>query len=191
MCELILVKHAAPAIEPTRPSRSWVLSAVGRRQSELLAARLAPRRATRIYSSDEPKAVETAELIGAQLETPPVVWPGLHENDRSDLPFYADERDYEECLAAFFTEPHRRVIGRESADEAHERFYCAVSAIVARIQNGPVIVVTHGTVMTLFVARANSIDPYTLWSELRFTSFVVLSSSSFEMRQIVHPEGSR
>jgi broad specificity phosphatase PhoE len=38
-----------------------------------------------------------------------------------------------------------------------------------------IVVVSHGTVITLFVEKFNGIDPFSFWKKLDLPSFVVLS----------------
>jgi broad specificity phosphatase PhoE len=44
-----------------------------------------------------------------------------------------------------------------------------------------VAISTHGTVMTLLVARANNLDPFTFWSQLELPSFIVLKLPGYEL----------
>ena len=44
-----------------------------------------------MVSSEEPKAVETAEIAAERLGIGHFVYPGLHEHDRTDVPFLDDE----------------------------------------------------------------------------------------------------
>ncbi|MBX6342603.1 MAG: histidine phosphatase family protein, partial [Thermomicrobiaceae bacterium] len=55
----------------------------------------------------------------------------------------------------------------ESADEAHARFSAAIDRALARHPTGTLAVVTHGTVMALFVARATGQEPFALWRRLQ------------------------
>ena len=58
MSRLVLVRHSKPEIEPDKPASAWKLDEVGRRRSELLAARLRDFSPAVVWSSEEPKAVE-------------------------------------------------------------------------------------------------------------------------------------
>jgi broad specificity phosphatase PhoE len=174
MRRLILIKHAEPEIMPDVPANQWHLSLAGRARCRLLAQDVAPYAPTHIVASTEPKAGETAELIGAALDLPWTSMQGLHEHDRSTAPFLgADE--FETTVARFFAEPDRLVFGSETAEEARTRFDTAMAGVLRRYPEGNIAVVAHGTVITLFVAQANPIDAFAFWRRLGLPSMVVLA----------------
>lgn len=187
MTRLLLVKHAAPAITEVLPSSAWPLSVKGKQQCENLHARLVPYAPRVIFTSREPKATETASILGSRFGLPAAPWPGLHENDRTGLPFFRDVGDLEARMQAFFDRSSERVVGNESADEAHARFGYAVRTALASTAEPVSVVVAHGAVMSLLVGRANQLSPYALWRDMDFTSIVVLSASSLQLEAIVHP----
>lgn len=59
--------------------------------------------------------------------------------------------------------------------QARERFTAAVQAILAERPEGNVVIVAHGTVLTLFVAHHTGVAPLPFWQRLGLPSFVVLS----------------
>ncbi|MHB8647508.1 MAG: histidine phosphatase family protein [Thermomicrobiales bacterium] len=171
---LILVKHSLPALAPGVPSREWRLSDVGRARCISLAERLAVYHPTIIATSAEPKAAKTARIVADALGTPLEVVEQLHENDRSGLGWLGAE-ELEARIVRFFAAPDQRVMGNETADEAHARFAAAVEDVCARHPDGNIVIVAHGTVITLFVARHAGLEPFPLWKRLGLPSFVVLS----------------
>ena len=88
---LILTKHSEPILEPGLTSNRWRLSERGRSRSVLLGERLAQHGPGVMVSSGEPKAVETAEISAGRLGIGCFVYPGLHEHDRTGVPFLGDE----------------------------------------------------------------------------------------------------
>jgi broad specificity phosphatase PhoE len=48
-----------------------------------------------------------------------------------------------------------------------------------------VMAFTHGTVLTLFVARVTGLEPFALWKRLGLPSFVVLSLPQLELVRVV------
>lgn len=171
---LILVKHSAPEIVPTTPPTLWHLSEAGRLKCARLAEHVAAHHPDVIISSVEPKAAETAQIIADVLGKPVEMGEGLGEHDRSNVAFLTTER-FEAAVAEFFQEPQRLVFGRETADQAYRRFAAAVEDILANHLGNTVTLVTHGTVIALYVARAVALDPFPLWKCLGTPSFVVLS----------------
>lgn len=173
---LILAKHAAPQLVPGQSAHTWTLSARGRAQACALGARLVPYRPTRLLSSAEPKARETAELMSAFL-------PGLHvealealgEHRRAGVGWIETPEAFRATVAGVFAAPERVVWGEESADAAHARFDRGLTEALKQRDDACVVAVAHGTVIALWAARAAGLsDPYALWARLGLPSFVVL-----------------
>jgi broad specificity phosphatase PhoE len=168
------VKHSLPEIEPAVLSHRWRLSAEGRRRCGPLAEQLAAYQPTAIVASREPKATETAALVAERLGLPYETAEGLEENDRTGF-VYLSAAQYEATFAAFFARPQERIMGRETARAAEERFTRAIETILGTQSSSNVAVVAHGTVITLFVARHTGIDPFPCWRRLGLPSLVVLA----------------
>jgi broad specificity phosphatase PhoE len=181
---LILVKHALPDIMPTLPARQWHLSEVGRAQCALLAEQLAPYAPAVLVSSVEPKAFETAHLVAHRMHTRVQTVDGLHEHDRSGTPWLGPEA-FGEAVATFFHRPAELVMGCETAHQTSQRFGRAMAAVLHRHAEQNVIVFTHGTVLSLFVAYATGLEPLTLWQRLGLPSFVVLTLPQLELVKVV------
>ncbi|MGH2503487.1 MAG: histidine phosphatase family protein, partial [Ktedonobacterales bacterium] len=119
---VILVKHARPQINPTQPAAQWALSEEGRHRCAALAGALARWQPEIIISSEELKAAQTAELTARHLDIRWRTSPNLHEHDRSNAPYLADEAAFQAQIAALFAHPDERMFGMESAHEALARF---------------------------------------------------------------------
>lgn len=126
----------------------------------------------------EPKAIETATIIGKELGTSYTVAPGLHEHDRSNTG-YATQDAFEQAVANFFASPDKLVFEQETAHQARERFTQAVFNVLAQYDRGNIVIVAHGSVITLFVAQFNAIDSFAFWKQLGLPSFVVLEIPGF------------
>jgi broad specificity phosphatase PhoE len=187
MSDLILVKHAAPEVVADVPSCQWSLSESGRLQCHELARRIARYAPTSVFASEEAKAAQTAQAIAHLLDLSSTTAPDLHENDRNGLPFLPSEEAYHAWIEDFFLRCDDRVMGRESANQAHARFVTAVQRVLRNGDGRPMVIVTHGTVATLLVTRANKLSPFPFWRELRFGSLVVLSTPGFILKEVVHP----
>lgn len=177
---LILVKHAMPVIVPDSPPRTWRLSDAGREASARLAKELAALQPAAVVTSVEPKAAETGHLIAGRLHIPASTAAGLHEHERDTEPFDTTER-FHERMRAFFDVPDTVAYGSESADQAHARYETAIRSVLAAHLSGVIVIVSHGTVMTLLVARANGLDPFSFWRGLGLPSYVVVERDSFAL----------
>jgi broad specificity phosphatase PhoE len=178
MAKLILVRHAPPQVTPGVISPRWVLSAEGRERCGWLADMIAEHGATRVYSSLEPKALETAALVGVRLGLDVRPRRDLHENDRTGLDFGPLEV-LKDRIRRFFEAPAELIIGKETADAALRRFEAAVRAIAADAADQTSAVVTHGAVLTLLAARYNPIEAFEFWESLTAPAYVALDAATF------------
>jgi broad specificity phosphatase PhoE len=180
----IFVKHAIPAMRPELPAREWLLKDEGEFQAKVLSLRLKQFLPFALYSSVEPKASRTAEIVGAYFGVPVTVFPGLEEFDRPALPILTSD-EICDLNSVVFRNFNKVVIGQESGADALARFNSAVSRI--RIQeNGNVVVVCHGTVISLFTSHYNSdVDAFELWKSLSCPSYVVMDGNEYRLDHIV------
>lgn len=184
MSRLVLVKHSAPTVLATVPAPDWRLSPTGVARCAALAERLRPFEARSIASSVEPKAFETATLVGERLGLPVELVEGLHEHDRRDTKLLGDAA-FERAIASLFARPHVLAFGHETAAGALARFAAAVRNVLAAAPpDDDVIVVSHGTVISLFVAAHAGTDGLALWKQLGLPSFVVLDRESLRLERV-------
>jgi broad specificity phosphatase PhoE len=166
---LILVRHGRPKIDPDTPATTWGLCDEGREGCERLAGQILDLKPTAIVSSPEPKALQTARIIGDRLGLKVEVDPGLHEHKRQHLSFGTEE-EFRARIAQVFAEPHAPIPGGESAHEAYER----VAETLARHKGEPLLAVTHGTVLSLYLAEKLACDAHDLWRSLHMPDAFVL-----------------
>src|SRR5437588_512588 len=112
MPKLILIKHAKPLVDPTQSAELWNLSDEGREQARMLAAQLAPYQPAVVVSSQEPKAIETAEIVARELKIPNESAPDLHEHDRRNVP-HMRSGEFISHIELFFRRPDEVVLGQE------------------------------------------------------------------------------
>jgi broad specificity phosphatase PhoE len=178
VAKLILVKHAPVRIDPQVISHGQMLSEQGRHRCDWLADELRSLEVSRLYTSVEPKALETAGLVAVRSGLALEPRLNLHENDRTGFGFQS-VAELRRKLREFFERPADVVIGNETASAALQRFAEAIANIVSEEQGQNLAVVTHGTVISLFVAHHNPIAPFDLWAALDLPSCVVLDAASF------------
>ena len=170
---LILVKHSHPEVVKDIPARDWDLSDVGRACTKRLARKLTRYHPEIIVSSVEPKALQTAEILGRELGMKFHTADGLHEHDRRQSPFYSRE-EFESLVQKFFQEPDELIFGRETANQALLRYNQAVDRGLDSNPDKTILIVSHGTVISLFVSQMTGIEAFQLWKELGLPSFIVL-----------------
>ena len=174
---LILVKHSLPEIQTDRPANTWRLSAEGRSRAQRLAEQLTGFEPEAILSSSEPKAQETAEILAEQLHLEMQVIPDLYEHDRSNAPYLSHE-SFQASIRDFFQKPDDLVFGNETADQAYSRFYKAIHSVLMNHRDKTVVVMTHGTVISLFVSRLTGTSALELWNQLGLPSFIAMELGS-------------
>ncbi|HEY7269602.1 MAG TPA: histidine phosphatase family protein [Dehalococcoidia bacterium] len=177
MPRLVLIRHAAPEVTAGLAPSRWPLSAAGRQAAKALAAGLGQFEFERIYASREPKAAETARLIGRALGVTVQVCEGLHEHEREREPFEVDREAFEAKVRLLFERPGERTYGMESGEAALGRFAAAVDDIVAQAAGRDVAVVAHGTVISLYVASKCGVDGFELWRGLGTPAVVAISNT--------------
>ena len=142
------LSHPQVQIDPAVPVPEWGLSAAGPARLEALAGAGWLGTVRRIVSSEERKAIETAEVLSPLTDGAPVeILPGFHENDRSATGFLPPA-EFEATADAFFAAPDRSVRGWGRATDAQARIVGAVDAVLADGE-APVLFVGHGGVGTL------------------------------------------
>jgi broad specificity phosphatase PhoE len=97
----------------------------------------------------------------------------LHEHDRSNVAHMRSSA-FISMVEAFFRRPGDLVLGRETADDAGDRFDRAVGEVLAKYPDGNVAVVAHGTVIALFLARHCGVRPFAVWRAMGLPSYAVL-----------------
>jgi broad specificity phosphatase PhoE len=132
----------------------------------------------------EPKAVETGQIVSERLGIPVETAQNLHEHERPSIDLDTLEQ-FQDKVARLLENPGERVFGAETGEQARKRFSAAVSEIMTCHPAGNMVIVTHGTVMTLFVAHAAGIDPVPFWKGLGLPALVVLSYPDLSLVEVI------
>lgn len=143
------LSHPQVLIDPAQEVTLWSLNPTGAARVDALAARLGRLAGTtRVISSGETKAVETARPLAAALSAPLEIRPLMHENDRSATGFLPPA-EFESVADAFFADPAQSVRGWETAIAAQKRIMAEVDACLTAEDAGDILCVGHGAVGTL------------------------------------------
>jgi broad specificity phosphatase PhoE len=148
---LRFVTHPQVRISADIPVPRWGLSEVGQLRAEAMLKQpwLAPT--TRLLSSGETKALETAAVVAAATGLPIEVREALHENDRSSTGFVPPD-EFEILADAFFGQPNESVRGWETSAAAQARVKAATADLLDD-GDGDILVVGHGAVGTLLLCH--------------------------------------
>lgn len=145
----VYITHPQVNIDPDVPVPEWGLSAIGRARAEEAARGGWVRSLRRIVSSDEVKAVETAQILARAAGVAVEIGTGMGENDRSATGFLPPDR-FQAAADRFFARPEESFRGWERAIDAQRRIVEQVAAVLASHDpTQPVAFVGHGGVGTL------------------------------------------
>jgi probable phosphoglycerate mutase len=137
------------------------LNGTGRAQAEELAAELAGRGITAVYSSDLARAHETATIVAARLGLPVTTEPGLREVDVGDwsgLLHDEIERLYPGALDRWKRHGVHGWADGETHEQLAERVVAAVVRIAAAHPGETVLLVTHGGSIRAAHSAAGGVD---------------------------------
>ena len=173
---LTFVKHARPEKVDSVDSHEWVLSPLGIADAQKLATHFqsSPLPYIAIVSSDEPKASQTAQILATTLALPLSFKEGLHEHDRSNVPLMKTP-EFVSAVANFFRKPTQLVLGNETARQALKRFEKSVDAAIEDHPEGNLLIVSHGTVLALWLETYCQLDGYTVWRQMGLPSYVSMT----------------
>ncbi len=179
MPKLVLIKHAKPLVDPSKTSRDWKLSEAGREQSLQMIDLMRGFDLTKIVSSDEPKAIETAKIIADGLAIESDIGTDLHEHDRNNVP-HMRTPEFISAMAQLFKEPQRLVLGSETGRAAGDRIARAIDDVVEGASTN-LAIVTHGTAIALFAQRRLNLEPFPLWRTMGTPSYLVIDVDTWKL----------
>lgn len=182
----IYLTHPEVVIDPAVPVPDWSLSATGAARVAALADRLAFPSGTRIISSAERKALDTAEPLAARAGVQVEVRSEMHENDRSATG-YLPGPEFEAMADAFFANPDESVQGWEPAAQAQVRIVQQVDAVLAEGVSGPVIFAGHGGVGTLLYCALSGHAIDRKWDQAIGGSWFAFDVATRQPRGHWHP----
>lgn len=174
MARHYLARHARPEVDPDRPARLWNLSNDGKAGARRLASTLVNAALARVVTSDEPKSIQTGQSVAAALNIPMHQDPDLCEHKRDGATFIDDPDQFQETIRQLFEQPERVIYGTETAGEALSRFS---SAVTRHSTEESTLMVTHGTVLSLYVASITGRDGFEIWSKLGMPCLVTVDDN--------------
>lgn len=164
MALLHYITHPQVVVDPAVDVPRWGLSPVGRERAERMTTRAWVGAVRRIVSSDETKALETAELLAAALDLGVEVRAATGEIDRSAAGFLPPV-EFEAVADACFADPTSSARGWERAVDAQQRIVEALADVVADDRPGDVAVVGHGGVGTLWYCHLAAVPIARRWDQ--------------------------
>ena len=171
MRALYLIRHASPNVQPNVPPAQWNLSERGIEEATRLASMARAWVLRALYASTEAKARATALIVGEACGLGATVVQGLEELRFDEWIGNADA--FSDAVKSILEHPQAVVRGAERASAASARFAAAVRII----EQGalPAAVVSHGRVLTAYLAELLSLDdPFALWRSMPMPGWALL-----------------
>jgi broad specificity phosphatase PhoE len=181
---LYLVRHAEVLLRGDQPMTEWQLSPTGEQQARDLSRSPAWRDLTLIASSPEAKAVATAQPTADAAGLELRIEPDLHEVDRGKTPLVT-QSEYHALVAAHFASPEESVSGWETAHAARARVVACIEGLTAGAE-GPVCVVSHGLVLSHYLAELRGVPAPDL-EEWRQIPLPGIAAVDLESKELVQP----
>ncbi len=173
---LFLIRHAHSQ-QTSQPADRWGLAHLGQEQAQKLAAQPFWADVGLICTSLEPKAVQTAQIVAEQHALPVEPSFDLHELRRT-----GPVADYTAAVDAVLSNPSSSVQGWEPAAEAQTRIVVAVERLLMLHERSTLAVVTHGLVLTLYLAFAMDQAPSLgLWQSIPFAAALQIDPEAHAM----------
>lgn len=139
-------------------------------------------------TSQESKAKETGRLLAGALRVPTRSSLDLHEHDRQNAPFFSDQQEFKNAIGRLFARPNELIFGRETGAQASQRINDAISQLLTEYHDRSLAIVTHGTVLTLFINRYNpTIDPLIFWNSLKMPCAALLRLPDLTLQALILP----
>lgn len=158
--KMVFIRHSKSLVNPNIPITSWGLSEEGRILAKKLNSLSQIKTIEVIYSSLQPKALETAALatenLGIQIKT---------DNNLTESTSFTNKfvslKELEENTRKYYAEKILSIHGGETFVQAQERFAKALEEIVKKEQGKENIgIVSHGNILAGFVSQITRTDPF-------------------------------
>jgi broad specificity phosphatase PhoE len=156
------VTHAEVVVDPAVPVPEWGLSGRGRARVTAMLAQPWLASTTRIVSSAERKALDTADILATHLGLDVEVRHDTGEIDRS-VPGFLPPDEFERVADECFAHPDRSARGWEPAAVAQARVATALLDLLATPDE--TVVVGHGGVGTLWWCRLGGVPIERRWDQ--------------------------
>jgi broad specificity phosphatase PhoE len=176
MARLYLIRHARVRIVKDRADL-WPLSEAGQSEANALAQQSFWREVAIIFSSPEPKALQTAKPAACRWSIPLEAANCLHEVRRPHL-----IPDYENTIARFFSNPDSSIEGLEPATKASERITRCIKRLSGKHPGKTLAIVSHGLVCALFLARLENRWPTVEeWQAIPFAGIAIVDTTTWHL----------
>lgn len=175
--DIALIRHSISQPVPGVSAHTWELTDLGVQRCAALADALRPYALSRLATSDEPKAVTTAETLQTHLNiaAPLIIEPAFRETRRESAAYFDNLGLFRSAIREAMKDAEHVIFGEEAFNAARVRFTTALDALIAAHPGESLGVVTHGTIMAMVLTHWTGVDAYSTWAALEMPAFAVVS----------------
>lgn len=182
MRSVVLIRHGRPVIDRDIAATDWLLDDRALHDVMRVARALKAIPNGRLFTSDEPKAKATADVIAGVLDAEATVDSGFAEQGLGTVPFLDDEELFRIAVQRQFQFPDKLVLGRETSNAATDRWLATLEKY-AHLRGVP-MVVTHGRVMTGVIRRLADVEPVPFWQALTLPDAWLLDPATKTLKRL-------
>ena len=162
MTKLIYITHPSVEIVPNIRIDTWQLSEEGQKAAKRLSKLNFYKNVRLVYSSREPKAIETAQILSEKYHFKIKSYKELNELNRSSTGFILPD-EYIKAIQYVYQYPDRSFQGWEKLDKSYERNTEVLQEIIKKHVGDLIIIIGHGQSGTLIKCWIKKIKPS--WAE--------------------------
>lgn len=172
---IVFIRHSKSLVNPSVPINTWGLSEEG----VILAKKINKLEVIRtldiVYSSLQPKALETSILATKDFGIPIKTDDRLTETSSFTNKFVGQEQ-LEKNTKAYYSDKDLSINGGETYNEALNRFTDALEEItMAESHKANVGIVSHGNILTAFSSQYTDKDVYKLAEDMKQPDIAVFN----------------
>lgn len=179
---IYFITHPEVLIDPDVLVPEWPLNEIGRRRTLAMTELPWIKDIELIYSSEEVKAHQTAEIVAEHLHKEIFVHSKLGEIDRSSTG-YLGEREHDLVVKEFFDKPQKSIRGWETAVMAQRRIVNCVKDIVETNPNTNIAIFSHGGVGALLMAHYKKVPIHKRYAPAQLGSYFIYDFENDEVKQ--------
>lgn len=175
--KIYFFRHGKTFVDNSTPIADWVLTEDGAKKAKEVSDSDVFDDVDIIYSSKEIKAIQTAQPVAEKLNKEILQVKELGELFRPNGHSIGLDR-YNEIKEKLYADFDYSEDGWETINHALERFSKAVKQIDEKHEGKNILIVAHGTVMTIFFAKLQGKlnDMYSRWKGLGFCDWGVVEN---------------
>ena len=185
MTHLILIRHSQTQQQKDVNAHQWQLTDTGRERCQILAEQLRPYGIDRIFTSEEPKAQLTGQLVADVLHVPCETASDLHETKRETVGYFEHITDFQAAVEAAMLAPDKLLFGEESFTAARKRLANQIDTLLQQYPDETLAVVSHGTILALYLAQLSGNGAVGIWQSLAMPAYAVIDLPQKTVSKIV------